>query len=97
MRQARHKGGWDGAQLLFKVIFVFPTLRSEGADERWQELRGRLLPVTLLKVPVALLVSEPSQHWPRADPAFDDGNGPCARGCQPWVRGAWSHGLIPTQ
>lgn len=52
VRQARHKGGWDGAQLLFKVILVFPTLESECADKSWQELRGQLLPVTLLKVPI---------------------------------------------
>lgn len=35
VRQTRHKGGWDGAQLLFKVILVFPMLESEGADESW--------------------------------------------------------------
>lgn len=72
MRQAKHKDEWDGAPLLFKMILVFPTLESECADESWQELRGWLLPVTLLKVPETLLVSEPHQHWPMVDPVFDD-------------------------
>lgn len=42
MRQARHKDEWDGAQLLFEVVLVFPTSEIECAGESWQELRDDL-------------------------------------------------------
>lgn len=89
--------GW--AQLLFKVLLVFPTSEMACGGESWQELRGDLscwrqvATVTLLKVPgfcappglvLCLLV----EMVPVAEDADNGlGGSPCAQ----------SPGLIPTQ
>lgn len=100
-RAARQGGvtvtGW--AQLLFKVLLVFPTSEMACGGESWQELRGDLscwrqvATITLLKVPgfcappglvLCLLV----EMVPVAEDADNGlGGSPCAQ----------SPGLIPTQ
>jgi len=43
VRQTRHEGERDGAQLLLEVVLVFLTSEMECASESWQELTDDLL------------------------------------------------------
>lgn len=100
MKQARHKGEWDGTRLLFEVVLVFPTSEIECAGESWQDLRDNLSywrQVATSNFAEGTWFLSPTSAGPGLS-VPDDGNGPCARGFRPWIRGfhllcseSWSH------